>query len=790
MKVTYLPMNRPSGSSRRQEAHSTPTRSPGKRSEPRYLGCYVTLGGVAAALALSTSALAQTFTVTNITVPGALSLAVSSMNASGHVAGYGYNAAGEQHAFVWRDGDGQDLGTLGGSTSVGNCLNNFGQVAGYSSSVGDTEYHAFSGIGLTLFDLGTLGGTVSTANWISDAGHLTGYSFVSPSSIDSRAFLIRNAGALQDLGTLGGTFSSGTVVNNSGQVAGDSSITGDGETHAFFHDGSMRDLGTLGGIYSSAHALNDAGHVAGESTLAGEAETHAFWFDGTTVHDLGTLGGTYSTGYEINDASQIVGDSFLVGDTRYHGFFYDNGTMTDLGSLGGNYSSAWAINNSAQVVGVSSNSQAELHAFVWQNGSMLDLNSLLPANSGWELSAAHFINDNGQIVGVGRFHGQDAWFLLTPRPNQSPVANAGPDQNVSTAGSAALVNLDGSASSDPDGDALQYLWSENGVTLGTTVTLSVSLGVGSHTLTLRVTDPHDAAAEDTVVVVVVTSGSDMVPPVVSCPENQAASAGENGLAAVPDLLSGLVASDNLTEASALVKTQSPVAGTLVECGSHHVLIGVTDAAGNTTTCDVVFTVSDTTAPVLQCPEEITRAVRAGCFATVPDLSKRLHAYDNCTPTNELRFAQEPAAGTLVRPGSSEIHVSVTDAAGNTARCAVPFHAVDASAPRFRSLRADPLALQATANHSMVPVTLTAVAIDNCTESLRYQIVAVTSSELVTGEGDRTSPDWQITGDLTLKLRAEVTGSCRIYTVRVACSDAAGNTSYRNVHVRVAPLKKK
>ncbi|HXJ73075.1 MAG TPA: hypothetical protein VNM37_09480, partial [Candidatus Dormibacteraeota bacterium] len=86
--------------------------------------------------------------------------------------------------------------------------------------------------------------------------------------------------------------------------------------------------------------------------------------------------------------------------------------------------------------------------------------------------------------------------------------------------------------------------------------------------------------------------------------------------------------------------------------------------------------------------------------------------------------------------------------------------------------------------------LTAVAIDNCTESLRYQIVAVTSSELVTGEGDRTSPDWQITGDLTLKLRAEVTGSCRIYTVRVACSDAAGNTSYRNVHVGVTPLKKK
>jgi len=46
IRRSRLPMNRPSGSSRRQEAHSTPTRSPGKRSEPRYLGCYVRLDWV------------------------------------------------------------------------------------------------------------------------------------------------------------------------------------------------------------------------------------------------------------------------------------------------------------------------------------------------------------------------------------------------------------------------------------------------------------------------------------------------------------------------------------------------------------------------------------------------------------------------------------------------------------------------------------------------------------------------------------------------------------------------
>jgi uncharacterized repeat protein (TIGR03803 family) len=87
--------------------------------------------------------------------------------------------------------------------------------------------------------------------------------------------------------------------------------------------------------------------------------------------------------------------------------------------------------------------------------------------------------------------------------NQPPIANATAPANVTaTASCQATVQLNGSGSSDPNGDALTYSWTENGVPIATGSTPSVQLGIGTHTIRLTVSDPAGTTGFDEVTVTV------------------------------------------------------------------------------------------------------------------------------------------------------------------------------------------------------------------------------------------------------------------------------------------------
>jgi serine protease AprX len=94
--------------------------------------------------------------------------------------------------------------------------------------------------------------------------------------------------------------------------------------------------------------------------------------------------------------------------------------------------------------------------------------------------------------------------LVTVNANEPPVANAGNDQTVSDAdgNGSEQATLNGVGSSDPDGTLASYVWSEGGSQIATGATPAVTLGVGTHTITLTVTDNGGVSDTDTVVVAV------------------------------------------------------------------------------------------------------------------------------------------------------------------------------------------------------------------------------------------------------------------------------------------------
>jgi len=101
-----------------------------------------------------------------------------------------------------------------------------------------------------------------------------------------------------------------------------------------------------------------------------------------------------------------------------------------------------------------------------------------------------------------------------PPANHPPVANAGAAQTVNCMGhGCASVTLNGSGSSDPDGDALSYVWTDqaNNAVVGTTAVVQLNVTLGVHWFTLTVTDtgglPSTAATSVTV--------QDTAPPTLS-----------------------------------------------------------------------------------------------------------------------------------------------------------------------------------------------------------------------------------------------------------------------------------
>ncbi len=197
------------------------------------------------------------------------------------------------------------------------------------------------------------------------------------------------------------------------------------------------------------------------------------------------------------------------------------------------------------------------------------------------------------------------------------------------------------------------------------------------------------------------------------------------------------------------------------------------------------------APVVSCPPpaevECGTAASLTAQASDPDgdaLQVVWSVNGTAVQTNQVPASSPPATNNVTFSGefplgTNVVDVTVTDSATNTASCSTTVVVVDTTPPSIDSLTANPAILWPPFGQ-MVSVQIQASISDDC-DSTTWRIVSAASNEPA-----GRSPDWVITGDHTLQLRAQRlgTGTGRVYTITVDASDEAGNFSSKTVTVTV------
>jgi hypothetical protein len=183
----------------------------------------------------------------------------------------------------------------------------------------------------------------------------------------------------------------------------------------------LGDLGTnsSGFTRSEAYEVDNAGRVGGyaKKYVSGfDRGTRAVRWDSTgAAVELGTLatdtnGFAENEVFEMNGAGQMVGASGAnAAALRAVRWDPDSTIPIELGRISTVAgflpdSKAYFINERGEAVGTAEKSQSDERAVYWRpDGSVLDLNDLIDPASGWLLTDARCITENGWIMGFGSF---------------------------------------------------------------------------------------------------------------------------------------------------------------------------------------------------------------------------------------------------------------------------------------------------------------------------------------------------------------------------------------------------
>jgi probable HAF family extracellular repeat protein len=330
---------------------------------------------------------------------------------------------------------GKSLGTGYGVTGI----NDNGQVIGYDTRP-DGNVRAFrtapnAAIDWSTDDLGTLGGAVSRARGINSSGQVVGESttsFGETHGFRTAANAPINAAA-DDIGTLGGPETRALAINDAGEVTGSSETFLPGTSvrlPAAFRTAPNKPIDPAAGNIdperaaksphtSTGRYINRAGDVLGEFTGGASNYPAAFLYKDGASTRLGFVR------FIDQDFTGVTGQDQIVFNTAQRLYVWQNGAETLLATCPAACVPS-SVNNSLEIVGsLAARPGNSEHPFLYSAGAVFDVNDLIPSGSGWVLESlnrglpAWFINERGQIAGVGQFRGETHAVRLDPVTSSS-----------------------------------------------------------------------------------------------------------------------------------------------------------------------------------------------------------------------------------------------------------------------------------------------------------------------------------------------------------------------------------
>ena len=211
----------------------------------------------------------------------------------------------------------------------------------------------------------------------------------------------------------------GTKLNDNGTIGGTSTIVGNPSRATIWINNNpvyinMPASNIEGGCWTHVSDINNNNWAVGSACVPfSNSKTFLWKASGNMVYlpDLGEQ--SYAHG--INNNNLIVGNVQEPVTFSRKAAVWENEILSIIETpVGFTWAEAKDVNSSNEIVGYYREGFANSFGFIFKDGVRTDLNTLLPVNSGWSITKAVAINDNGAILAEGLKNGNSSSCILTP----------------------------------------------------------------------------------------------------------------------------------------------------------------------------------------------------------------------------------------------------------------------------------------------------------------------------------------------------------------------------------------